>query len=150
MVGLKQVLKMNNLWFSEEDEWRKWRVCLREYNSIRSKQIELSFSNFVGLNLQLIGLAPVVEVKRCSERIKLVRIVVGEEIISVISAYGPQVGNDEQVEQKFWDNLGDSVWNESGENLLEFALVKKLLITNVIFRKKDKHLITYNSGGHET
>ena len=48
-----------------------------------------------------------VEVKRCSERIKLVRIVVGEEIISVISAYGPQVGNDEQVEQKFWDNLGD-------------------------------------------
>ena len=46
--------------------------------------------------------------------------------------------------------FGYSVWNESGENLLEFALVKKLLITNVIFRKKDKHLITYNSGGHET
>ena len=37
----------------------------------------------------------------------LVRIVVGEEIISIVSAYGPQVGLDEQVKCEFWDNLGD-------------------------------------------
>ena len=37
----------------------------------------------------------------------LVRIVVGEEIISIDSAYGPQVGLDEQVKYEFWDNLGD-------------------------------------------
>ena len=40
--------------------------------------------------------------------------------------------------------------NESGENLLEFALAKLLVIANSIFRKKDEHLITYKSGGHAT
>ena len=48
-----------------------------------------------------------VEVRRCNDRIMLVRIVVGEEIISIVSAYGPQVGLDEQVKREFWDNLGD-------------------------------------------
>ena len=37
--------------------------------------------------------------------------------------------------------------NESGENLLEFALAKELVIENSIFRKKNEHLITYKSGG---
>ncbi|XP_057529779.1 uncharacterized protein LOC130808318 [Amaranthus tricolor] len=111
----------------------------------------------------------------------LVRIVVGKEFISIISAYGPQVGLDDQVKREFWDNLGDLIgtipadeevfiagdfntrrhitiaWfmvvlvrNESRENLLEFALEKKLVITNSIFRKKDEHLITSKSGGHAT
>ena len=132
-------------------------------------------------------LKQVVEVRRCNERIILDRIVVGEEVISIISAYWPQVGLDEQVKRKFWDNLGDligtisadenvfiggdfighigketynyslvhggfghGVRNESGENLLKFALAKELLITNSIFRKKDEHLITSKSGGHAT
>ena len=30
-----------------------------------------------------------------------------EEIISIVSAYGPQVRLDEQVKCEFWDNLGD-------------------------------------------
>ena len=29
-----------------------------------------------------------------------------EEIISIVSAYGPQVRLDEQVKCEFWDNLG--------------------------------------------
>ena len=45
--------------------------------------------------------------KRCHDRIMLVRIVVGEEVISIVNAYGPQVGLDEQVKFDFWDNLGD-------------------------------------------
>ena len=110
-----------------------------------------------------------------------------EEIISIVSAYGPQVRLDEQVKCEFWDNLGDlmrtipedekvflggdfnrhigrdagnynsvhggfglGARNESGENLLEFALAKELVIANSIFRKKDEHLITYKSGGHAT
>ena len=132
-------------------------------------------------------LKQVVEVRRCNERIMLVRIVAGEEVISIISAYRPQVGLDEHVKRKFWDNLGDligtipadekvfigrdfngyigkeaynyssvhgdfgyGIRNESGENLLEFALAKELLITNSIFRKKDEHLIAYKSSGHAT
>ena len=52
-------------------------------------------------------LKQLVEVRRCNDRIILVRIVVGEKIISIVSAYGPQVGLDEQVKCEFWDNLGD-------------------------------------------
>ncbi|XP_057547456.1 uncharacterized protein LOC130826002 [Amaranthus tricolor] len=128
-----------------------------------------------------------VEVRRCSDRIMLVRIVVGEEITSIVSAHGPQMGLDEQVKCEFWDNLGDLIRtiphdekvfaggdfnghigrdagnfnsahggfglgarNESGENLLEFALAKDLVIANSIFRKKEENLTTYKSGGHAT
>ncbi|XP_057533287.1 uncharacterized protein LOC130811123 [Amaranthus tricolor] len=40
--------------------------------------------------------------------------------------------------------------NESGENLLEFALAKELVIANSIFKKKDEHLTTYKRSGHAT
>ena len=39
----------------------------------------------------------------------LVWIVVGEEVISIISAYEPQVGLDEEVKREFWDNLCDLI-----------------------------------------
>ena len=42
-----------------------------------------------------------VEVKRCNERIMLVRIVLGEVLTSIISAYGSQVGLDEQEKLDF-------------------------------------------------
>ncbi|XP_057548222.1 uncharacterized protein LOC130826670 [Amaranthus tricolor] len=63
--------------------------------------------NEVGILVSNDILKQLVEVKRCNDRIMLVRIVVGEEIISIVSAYGPQVGLDEQVKCEFWDNLGD-------------------------------------------
>ena len=106
----------------------------------------------------------------------LVRIVVREEIISIISAYGPQAGLDEQVRCEFWDNLGElmrtipedekvflrgdfnghigrdagyynsvhggfglGVRNASGENLLDFALAKDLIIQS-LERKKSIQL----------
>lgn len=47
----------------------------------------------------------VVEVKKCSDRIMLIRIVVGEEVISIISAYELQVGKEEQENREFRDNL---------------------------------------------
>ena len=46
-------------------------------------------------------LKQLVEVRRCSDRIMLVRIVMGEEIISFVSAYGLQVGLHEQVKCEF-------------------------------------------------
>ena len=144
-------------------------------------------SSRVGILMYNDILKQVVEIRRCNDRIMLVRIVVGEEVISIVSAYEPQVELDEQVKREFWDNLGDLMrtiledeklflgWdfnghigrqaenyysvhegfsfgarNESGEHLLEFALAKDLVIENSFFRKKEKHLITYNSGGHAT
>ncbi|XP_057523856.1 uncharacterized protein LOC130803670 [Amaranthus tricolor] len=88
-------------------------------------------------------LKQLVEVSRCNERIMPVRIVVGEEIISIVSG---DADNYNSVHGGF----GLGARNESGESLLEFALAKELIIANFIFRKKDEHLITYKSGGHAT
>ncbi|XP_057530041.1 uncharacterized protein LOC130808607 [Amaranthus tricolor] len=63
--------------------------------------------NVVGILVSNNILKQLVEVRRCNDRIMLVRILVGEEIISIVSAYGPQVGLDEQVKYKFWGNLGE-------------------------------------------
>ena len=46
-------------------------------------------------------LKQLVEVRRYNDRIMLVRVVAGEEIIYIVSAYGPQVGLDEQVKCEF-------------------------------------------------
>ena len=50
----------------------------------------------VGILVAIDILKQVVEVKRCNDKIMLVRIVAGEEVISIISAYGLQVGLDEE------------------------------------------------------
>ncbi|XP_057548018.1 uncharacterized protein LOC130826445 [Amaranthus tricolor] len=94
-------------------------------------------------------LKQLVEVRRCSDRIMLVRIVVREEIISIINSNG-HIGRDAGNYNSVHGGFGLGARNESGENLLEFALAKELVIENSIFRKKDEHLITYKNGGHAT
>ncbi|XP_057535322.1 uncharacterized protein LOC130813501 [Amaranthus tricolor] len=113
--------------------------------------------NGVGILVSNDILKQLVEVRRCNDRIMLVKIVVEEEIIFFVSAYGPQVGLDKQVKCRDAGNyysvhggFGLGARNESGENLLEFALAKELVIANSIFRKKDEHLITCKSGGYAT
>ncbi|GJV29309.1 cleavage/polyadenylation specificity factor, 25kDa subunit [Tanacetum coccineum] len=44
----------------------------------------------------------VVEVSRISDRIMMVRLVIKEKTISVISAYAPQVGLGEAEKKSFW------------------------------------------------
>ncbi|GKA95311.1 craniofacial development protein 2-like protein, partial [Tanacetum coccineum] len=61
-----------------------------------------------------VALAPdlkdkVVQVIRISDRIMLVRLVIEEETINVISAYAPQVGLGEAEKKNFWDSLDDLV-----------------------------------------
>ncbi|GKA66042.1 leucine--tRNA ligase [Tanacetum coccineum] len=51
----------------------------------------------------------VVEVSRISDRIMMVRLVIEEETISVISAYALQVGHGEAKKKSFWDSLDDLV-----------------------------------------
>ena len=38
-----------------------------------------------------------------------IKIVIGQELINVISAYAPQVGLDTSLKEKFWEELGDLV-----------------------------------------
>ena len=47
----------------------------------------------------------VVEVRRQGDRIMLIRLVVGDSVLNVISAYAPQVGLSESTKRQFWKDL---------------------------------------------
>ena len=46
----------------------------------------------------------VVGVRRQGDRIILVKLVIGDMVLNVISAYAPQVGLDESVKRQFWED----------------------------------------------
>ena len=47
----------------------------------------------------------VVEVRRQGDRIILVKLVISDMVVNVISAYAPQVGHDECAKRLFWEDL---------------------------------------------
>jgi len=51
----------------------------------------------------------VLEVRRKSDRIMSVKLVVGSEILNVVSVYAPQVGLDEETKRLFWEDLDEVV-----------------------------------------
>jgi exonuclease III len=51
----------------------------------------------------------VVDVRRQGDRIILVRLVVGDSALNVISAYAPQVGLSEGTKRQFWEDLDSMV-----------------------------------------
>ncbi|XP_057523497.1 uncharacterized protein LOC130803317 [Amaranthus tricolor] len=109
--------------------------------------------NGVGILVSNDILKQLVEVRRSNDRIMLVRIVVGEESYPLLVRTGPKLGlmsRDADNYNSVHGGFGLQARNESGENLLEFALAKELVRTNLIFRKKEEHLITYKSGEHAT
>jgi hypothetical protein len=51
----------------------------------------------------------VVDVRRQGDRIILVRLVIGDLVLNVISAYAPQVGLSESFKSQFWEDLDSMV-----------------------------------------
>ena len=49
------------------------------------------------------------DVKRQADRMSLVKLVVGDLVLNVISAYAPQVGQNESTKREFWEGLEDLV-----------------------------------------
>ena len=49
----------------------------------------------------------VVDVNRVNERMMIVKLVIGKQIVNVISAYAPQSGSEENVKDGWWDGLLD-------------------------------------------
>jgi exonuclease III len=60
----------------------------------------------------------VVDVKRCGNQIILVKLVFGDLVLNVISAYAPQVGHNENTNREFREGLEDLFRSvPSGEKL---------------------------------
>ena len=51
----------------------------------------------------------VVDVRKRGDRIILVRIVVGDSVVNVISAYAPHVGLSDSTKKQFWEDLDSMV-----------------------------------------
>ena len=47
----------------------------------------------------------VVEVKRKSDRIMAIKVLVGSEVINVVSVYAPQIGMSDDTKKLFWEDL---------------------------------------------
>jgi len=91
-------------------------ACIQETNwaGAKAKEIDgykLWYSgltrakNGVGILVEKDLVEQVVEVRRKSDRIKYVKVVMGSKIFNVISVYAPQVGLDEDVKRLFWEDL---------------------------------------------
>ncbi|XP_015158910.1 uncharacterized protein [Solanum tuberosum] len=94
----------------------------------------------------------VVEVRRINDRLMTIKLVIGGCTLSVISAYAPQVGLDEEAKKLFYEELDEVVRgfgfgerNGGGTSLLDFAKAFELVIANSCFPKKENHLVTYRS-----
>jgi hypothetical protein len=64
-----------------------------------------STKNDVGIVLNKSLKDGVVDIKRQGDRIILVKLLVGDLIFNVISAYAPQIDLDESVKMQFWEEL---------------------------------------------
>nr|XP_033511137.1 craniofacial development protein 2-like [Nicotiana tomentosiformis] len=52
-----------------------------------------------------------VEVRRVNDRLIAIKLVVRGYTLSVVSAYAPYVGLDEEVKRRFWEDLDGLVWD---------------------------------------
>jgi len=97
-------------------------MCLEETKWIGEKARELTpwgyklwytgrirGRNGVGIVIDKEYIDDVVDVSRKSDRIMSIKLVVGEEVVTIVSAYAPQGGLDATARGEFWDNLEEVV-----------------------------------------
>ncbi|KAL6548523.1 hypothetical protein OROGR_008944 [Orobanche gracilis] len=65
--------------------------------------------NGVGIVIDKEMIDDVVEVSRKSDRIMSIKLLIGDEFLTIISAYAPQVGLDASIKQEFWEDLEEVV-----------------------------------------
>jgi len=51
----------------------------------------------------------VVEVRRKSDHIMFIKLVVGSEIFNVVSVYASQIRLDEEIKRLFWEDLDEVI-----------------------------------------
>jgi Endonuclease-reverse transcriptase len=136
--------------------------------------------NYVGILIDKSLKNEVVAVRRQGDRIIMIKLIFGDLVLNVISAYAPQVGLSDDVKRRFWEDLEDIVkrvpsseklfiggdlnshvgtvrggfgygeQNQEGEDILNFSIAYDLMVANTFFRKKKSHLITFSSGQHSS
>jgi hypothetical protein len=52
--------------------------------------------------------------------------------------------------ERVHEGFGYGEQNQEGEDILNFVIAYDLMVANTFFRKKNSHLITFNSGQHSS
>ena len=128
----------------------------------------------------------IIKVERISDRVIAVDLVIGEQIVKVVSCYAPQTGRSQIEKEEFWRQVEGVIMNtdinqevivggdmnghvgqvanrfheahgnfgygtrNTGEIILEFADTMVYVVTSTLFKKRQSHLVTYESGGNKT
>ena len=119
------------------------------------------------------------DVKQVSDPIILVKIIVSQRVLCLLSAYAPQCGLSDSVKDLFYDQLRAVTamiqaseflipcgnWNghvgyrygkpdpdSEGERISAYTLAYDLFLGNTYFKKRDSHLIThrFNNSASQT
>ncbi|KAK1649492.1 hypothetical protein QYE76_067297 [Lolium multiflorum] len=109
--------KQDSLRFPKEESYPTPPM---EYRGQKAKEVDdtgfklwytgtTSNKNGVGILVNKSLRDGVVDVKRQGDRMILVKLVVGDLVLNVISAYAPQVGHNESTKREFWEGLEDLV-----------------------------------------
>ena len=61
--------------------------------------------NGVGIILDRQLVDEVVDVRRKGDRILLIKLILGDKAVNVISAYAPQISLDDESKRQFWEDL---------------------------------------------
>ena len=103
--------------------WCKISVaCIQETKWVGAKAKEIDgyklwYSGFkkttngVGILVKGDLVEQVVEVRRKSDHIMSVKLVVDSEILNIVSVYSPQIGLDEDIKRLFWEDLDEVIQN---------------------------------------
>ena len=122
----------------------------------------------------------VLEVNRVSDRLMAMKLEVNGSILNIVSAYASQVNYSMEEKNDFWEDLDGLIESISTEErivlvadlnghvgegnigneeimgrygagmVVDFGKRMDLAIVNTYFKKKDKHRVTYKSGGKST
>jgi len=91
-------------------------ACIQETKWVGSKAKEIDgfklwysgverTTNGVGILVKRDFVEQVVEVRRKSDRILSIKLVVGSMILNVVSVYAPDVGLGDEIKRHFWEDL---------------------------------------------
>ena len=61
--------------------------------------------NGVGIVLDRQLVDKVVDVRRKDDRILLIKLILGDEVLNIISAYAPEIGLDDASTRQIWEDL---------------------------------------------
>jgi hypothetical protein len=95
-----------NILCVQETKWKGQKVKEVEYTGFKFWYTgTMTNKNGVGIMLDKSLKDGVVDIKQQGDMIILVKLLVGDLVFNVISAYAPQIGLNESIKRQFWEQL---------------------------------------------